>query len=111
MLNAKKILFMIGSLEYGGAEIHISKLLPELKKIGYEVTLLTLSDKGDLKKKLLTDKINLKFPVFKNLNQRSFFNKFLITINLFFSFLYICFFSLKNRDAILHFFLPTSYIV
>ena len=50
MLNKKRILFTIGSFESGGAELHLANLLPKLKEIGYNVTLLSLSDKGNLKK-------------------------------------------------------------
>ena len=111
MLNKKKILFTIGSLETGGAELHLATLLPELRRIGYNVSLITLSDKGNLKKVFLKNNINLILPVVKNLNEKLFFCKFFIFINLIFSFIYICFFSLKNRNAILHFFLPDSYII
>ena len=111
MLNKKKILFTIGSFEFGGAELHLATLLPKLKEIGYNVTLLSLSDKGNLKKVFLKNNISLILPFIKNVNEEKFFYKFVVFINLLFSFFYILLFSLKNRDAILHFFLPDSYII
>ena len=59
MLNKKKILFTIGSFESGGAELHLATLLPKLKEIGYNVTLLSLSDTGNLKKVFLKNNISL----------------------------------------------------
>ena len=103
-------MFTIGSFE-SGAELHLATLLPKLKEIGYNVTLLSLSDKGNLKKVFLKNNISLILPFIKNVNEEKFFYKFVVFINLLFSFFYILLFSLKNRDAILHFFLPDSYIV
>ena len=64
MLNKKRILFTIGSFEFGEFELHLlATLLPKLKEIGYNVTLLSLSDKGNLKV-FLKNNISLILPFY-----------------------------------------------
>ncbi len=43
-----RILFVIGSLEVGGAEMHLAQVLPRLSAAGFEIAVLTLSGRGAL---------------------------------------------------------------
>ena len=45
----KTIEFIIGSLEVGGAERHLSQVLPALKNMGFLIKVHVLSDKAPLK--------------------------------------------------------------
>ena len=44
----KTIEFIIGSLEVGGAERHLSQVLPALKNMGFLIKVHVLSDKAPL---------------------------------------------------------------
>lgn len=48
-LSKKKISFLIHSFEYGGAEKNMLLLANLFFKKGYDVTIITINDKGDLK--------------------------------------------------------------
>lgn len=45
----KEIHFIINSLEVGGAERHLSQVLPALKTMGFSITIIVLSNKAALK--------------------------------------------------------------
>ena len=64
---------------------YTSNLITKLKEIGYNVTLLSLSDKGNLKK-CFKNNISLILPFIKNVNEEKFFYKFVVFINLLFPF-------------------------
>lgn len=111
MKNRVQILYVIGSLGYGGTELHLLKLIKSLNKKYYEISLLVLSEEGQLKKYFLKSKIKLILPLIKITKKGKFITKFLKLINLFYSFFFIYKFALKNKSAFIHFFLPASYIV
>ncbi len=45
----KEIHFIINSLEVGGAERHLSQVLPALKSMGFSIKVIVLSNKAALK--------------------------------------------------------------
>ena len=53
MRNRVQILYVIGSLGYGGTELHLLKLIKSLNKKYYEISLLVLAEEGQLKKYFL----------------------------------------------------------
>ena len=61
----KKVLFGITSLTLGGAERVLVDLANRICK-DYEVSILTIYDKGELKKKQLNKKINIIFCISKS---------------------------------------------
>ena len=99
--NKKKIRIIIGSLNVGGTEKQLLKIINNLVKRSWEIELITLKEVGVLAKYL-----NKKIKV-KNLNVKSSFKftKFFITI-----FKLIKIFK-KNPYTLTHFFLPQAYIV
>ena len=111
MRNRVQILYVIGSLGYGGTELHLLKLIKGLNKKYYEISLLVLSEEGQLKEYFLKSKINLILPLIKITKKVNFITKFLKLINLFYSFFFIYKFAKNNKSAFIHFFLPASYIV
>ena len=111
MRNRVQILYVIGSLGYGGTELHLLKLIKSLDKKYYEISLLVLAEEGQLKESFLKSKIKLILPLIKIKNKGNFIIKFLKLINLLYSFFFIYKFALKNKGAFIHFFLPASYIV
>ena len=104
MRNRVQILYVIGSLGYGGTELHLLKLIESLNKKYYEISLLVLSEEGQLKEYFLKSKIKLILPLIKITKKVNFITKFLKLINLFYSFFFIYKFARKNKSAFIHFF-------
>ena len=99
--NKKKIRIIIGSLNVGGTENQLLKIINYLAKKNWEIELVTLKEKGVLAKYL-----NKKIKV-NNLNIKSSYkllSLFKIIFNLFKIFK-------KNSYTLTHFFLPQSYIL
>ena len=99
--NKKKIRIIIGSLNVGGTENQLLKIINYLAKKNWEIELITLKEKGILAKYL-----NKKIKI-NNLNTRVSFKiiKFFeITFKLFKIFK-------KNPHTLTHFFLPQAYIL
>ena len=57
-----KILYIIGSLEVGGAEQHITQVAVYLKKMGFNPEFLILNPGGELSTRLMNADIPIHFP-------------------------------------------------
>lgn len=106
----KKILFVIGNLDTGGAENHIIQLLPLLKEKGYFPGVYTLTHKGVQSGQLETQGILVHEPSHvSRLRKLPFlFRKLLIAI--------VTFITLwrlinKTKPDVIHFFLPHAYML
>ena len=106
-----KILFVVGSLNCGGTELHILNLLSNLDEKKYDINIRLLIEKGDLVRSFSRNNIKIYFPIFDLEKKKSITTKILKLINLIDSFLFIFMYAIKNKDTILHFFLPASYII
>jgi glycosyltransferase involved in cell wall biosynthesis len=108
----KKLRYLIGTLCVGGAERHLSYVLPELRKRGWEIIVLTLSTqvKGDLVPYLRENGIIVKtLPKFFGL---SFLPQPIgRCIRLAANFFRLSIDFLIDRESITHFFLPAAYIM
>ncbi|MFN4164112.1 MAG: glycosyltransferase [Ferrovibrio sp.] len=100
-----RLLIVIGSLERGGAERHLAQVLPQLVREDYEVEVFCLMQRGELAQELERGgvKVSGRFarpnPGFRRwvaLGQRALF----LAIRL-----------LIRRPHIVHFFLPSAYII
>ena len=100
MLIKKKLRLIIGSLNVGGTEKQVVKLVNSLTKKGWEIELFTIKEKG-----LLAKFLNKKIKI-KNLNINSNL-KILNLLKLLFE-LYKLF--KKDPYTLTHFFLPQAYI-
>ena len=106
MLNPH-IRIIIGSLEVGGAELHLAQILPSLAQRGWKITILVLSDKLALKNRFIHPNIsiesisstNMKFVAYGNMIK---FIKVFLLIRKNFS---------KDPYALTHFFLPEAYFI
>ena len=107
---SKKILFVIGNLDTGGAENHICQLLPLLKEKGIIPAVYTLTHKGRQSDQLESKEIPVyEPPHIKRLRKYPFFiKKPLITVV---TFLTLWRLIIKTHPDIIHFFLPTAYIL
>ncbi len=106
----KKILFVIGDLDRGGAETHLSNLLPLLKEHGLIPHVYTLTHKGVLSEIMESKGIFIKEPQFrKQLNKLPpFVSKPLLVTITFFT---LCFYIKKIKPDVIHFFLPYAYLL
>ncbi len=107
---SQKILYVIGSLNTGGAERHLIQVLPGIKRRGYDVAVFTLKEKGDLSEILEEDDISIIAPSFPNV-----FFMFPTVVKkvlmlTWASSLFVR--TLVNiKPDIIHFFLPESYLI
>ena len=103
----KTIEFIIGSLEVGGAERHLSQVLPALKNMGFLIKVHVLSDKAPLKPIFDTAGIEVYLGQNHDWLPRTLRKPIRLIISL--TRLTVNF--LKNRKAIRHVFLPEAYLL
>ena len=103
-MKKKRILFIIGSLDIGGSEKQLLKVIDYLKE-DFEISILLLSRKGELYKKINNIEINIFNPAFEKSG------RIFGIINLILS-LFRCAYLIKRRKIdLIHSFLPFSYLV
>lgn len=111
-MKKKSIVYVIGSMELGGAEKHIVNVASELKKQGWDPQFFVITHGGPLSKILQQNNIpihSIEFPnwfptIIKHKKTR------LVIVHLF-SFMMFIYKYWKIRPDITHFFLPTAYVV
>lgn len=99
--------FIVGSLEVGGAERHLSQVLPILKSAGFLIKVHVLSDKAPLKP--IFDKAGI--PVYLGPSLDRIPSILRRPIRLVSSITKLIISFLKNRNAIRHVFLPEAYLL
>ncbi len=99
--------FIIGSLEVGGAERHLSQILPALKSLGFSMRVHVLSDKAPLKP--IFDNAGIKVYLGPNLDWLPLALRKPTRLVISLTRLILSF--LKNRNAIRHVFLPEAYLL
>lgn len=105
-----RLLYVIGSLDVGGAEQHLLQLLPQLKARGYQPAIYTIGLEGVLAPKFVAKGINVYSPPLANYLQSlpSPLGR-LILLLISVSRLFVLLLTL--RPAVVHFFLPEAYLV
>ena len=99
--------FIVGSLEVGGAERHLSQVLPVLKSAGFLIKVHVLSNKAPLKP--IFDRAGIAVYLGPNLDWvPSFLRR---PVRLVVSMIKLIRSFLKNRSAIRHVFLPEAYLL
>jgi len=102
-----EIQFIINSLEVGGAERHLSQVLPALKKMGFAIKVILLSNKATLKP--IFDKAGIPVILGPNFD---FLPKIIRRpVSLVTSVCRLICNFLSNRTAIRHPFLPEAYLL
>lgn len=99
--------FIVGSLEVGGAERHLSQVLPVLRSAGFLIKLHVLSNKAPLKP--IFD--NAGIPVYLGPNLDWMPSLIRRPVRLIASLTKLMISFLKNRNAIRHVFLPEAYLL
>lgn len=105
--QTKRITFVIGSLDYGGAERHLVQLLPRLHQNGWDVDVFTLSATGAQAHLLQAQNIPVRQPplppktgtlIYRVARLASATSAFSLHL-------------LRRRPDIVHFFLPQAYLL
>jgi len=105
------VLFAIGSLEIGGAEMHLCQILPELHRLGIHSTLLSLAGDGPLAAPLRKKGFEILFgpPLLRPLARLPrFLRGGIIYIQ---NVMYLANLLKKRRPAVCHCFLPFTNVV
>lgn len=102
-----KIKFIIGSLEIGGAERHLSQILPSLKRRGFSIKVLVLSDMAPLKP--IFDEAGIEVDLGVNLDRMPFLLR--KPARLIMSLMRLIISFLKDRHTLRHVFLPEAYLL
>jgi len=103
----QEIVVFIGSLGRGGAEVHLSQILPALHHRGLNVKVFLLSSKGDLYEQLQKQGVPIVSPWFGRSIQHPLGKALKLSINSLQTFCYLLF----KRPQVAHFFLPQSYLI
>ena len=103
-----EVFFVIGSLQVGGAEMHLSMITPELVKRGYAITVFNSSGLGHLGDAMSDAGVKIIGPPIRTKTGKL---KFLNPACLCLSSLKLFFIFLFTRPKIVHFFLPQSYVI
>lgn len=109
-MASKRLTVVIGSLNIGGTERHLLRVLPRLREeYGWKITIFTLGHPGTLAYKFRQAGIKVKSATFSlKLRKIPIIGRYL---RLFFVTIYMTVNMLMYRDNIINFFLPSAYIV
>ena len=101
------ILYFIGSLDRGGAETHLLRILTRLNKKHFQAKIFLLSNEGEMFDEFQKNGIEIIVPWIKG-GQTS---KILRLVRMIVLSLQILLYLLIHRPKIVHFFLPASYLL
>jgi len=102
------ILYVIGSLDLGGAERHVAALAPQLKKRGWQPVIYCLTARGSQADAIAGSGVPVLGPRWEMAGGQTAVGKFFRLIA---SSLRLLTVMLKQRPDIAHFFLPAAYII
>ncbi|MEG3592507.1 MAG: glycosyltransferase [Pseudomonadota bacterium] len=105
----KTILIIQGSLEIGGTEVHMSRILPHLVQSGWIITIFLISCRGPLANRLEQDGIKLTGPGAKLYSSSP--NFIARGIKIVQTFILLTIHLIRHRPAIVHSFLPEAYVI
>lgn len=105
---SKNVLVIIGSLDRGGCETHLLNVLPRLNASLYHVEVFVLGKPGDLAAQMVEAGVPVHKPLF-SLSDR--WPRALNAVLLVLTAMQLAAHMLFRRPTIVHFFLPTSYIL
>jgi glycosyltransferase involved in cell wall biosynthesis len=109
-MSRPRVLIVIGSLDVGGAEMHLLQVLPPLASLGFEIAVHTLTGRGVLADRFEAVGIRVMAPPGSDAGPRAggFVPRALRALR---AGLSLGNFLRQWRPAIVHFFLPEAYLV
>lgn len=110
MTTVKKILYLVGSLDQGGTERHLMQVLPRLADLGFRPVVFTLTHKGRLAPVFEDLGIRVLEPwMARYLRHAPSLLRWTLLVPL--STIRLCVTLIRYNPAIVHFFLPQSYML
>jgi glycosyltransferase involved in cell wall biosynthesis len=108
-LSQAEILFVVGTLEVGGTERHLTNVARSLVKRGWQTSLYSLAGNGPLRAELEAGGVAVHVaPIQRCGKRRSYlFRRFALGVEI----LNLIFVMIRRRPAIIHFFLPAAYLI
>lgn len=104
-----RILIIIGSLEIGGAEMHLAQILPRLARSGFEIAVHTISGRGALADKLEAAGVKVVAPPgVERKKGRGLAQRFGRATR---ALLSLIKYYQQWRPDVVHFFLPEAYLI
>ena len=105
-----RVIYIIGSLELGGTERHLCRVLPDLIQHGILPTVFTVSRAGPLATSLKDNGVPVYSNFFSNqiANWPTILKYVVILITTPFA---IWYYTIRQRAQVIHFYLPEAYIV
>lgn len=104
----RKIMYVVGSLGTGGTEKHLQIISSRLAARGWKITIYCLTAPGELASKIRSSGVDIISFGKKNIRHT---NVFVRSLLLGFSTIKLWLFLLRNRQDIVHFFLPEAYLI
>jgi len=105
---SKHLCIVVGTLNLGGCEKHLSYYLPELNKEKFSVTVFTLSEDGELAEEVRRKGVNVIAPWIPSKGKKK--NILLRISRLFLVGLQFLIYNIKHNPDLVHYFLPGSYL-
>ena len=101
---------VIGAMDVGGAERHVTQIAPELVRRGWTVAVYCLTGPGVLGIRLREQGLNVDTSPWlgTDVNGGSILKR---SLRLAMSAVWLCLYMLRRRPRIVHFFLPAAYLV
>jgi glycosyltransferase involved in cell wall biosynthesis len=104
----KQLCIVVGTLNLGGCEKHLSYYLPELNKEKFSVTVFTLSEDGELAEEVRSKGVNVIAPWVASKGQKK--NILFRVSRLALVGLQFLIYNIKHKPSLVHYFLPGSYL-
>ena len=98
---------MIGSLDRGGSERHLALIAPRLHKLGWQISVFCLTHEGTQAADLMQEGVEIMGPPLGSLPDA----RFMGALRLALSSVKLLAIMVRRRPAIVHFFLPASYVI
>ncbi len=105
---SKHICIVVGTLNLGGCEKHLSYYLPELNKEKFSVTVFTLSEDGELAEEARLKGVNVIAPWVASKGKKK--NVLVRLSRLFLVGIQFLIYNIKHKPDLVHYFLPASYL-
>jgi len=106
-----QIMFVIGSLSVGGAERHLVSVASGLRQRGWQASVFVFSRSGPLLSELEAQGVPVFGPTPVEQEKRGLTKRFWIWVRLIKAATQLAITLKQNQNLIIHFFLPTAYIV
>ncbi len=104
-----RILYVIGSLDFGGAEFHLKMITPELRRRGWKPEIYCLTQRGAQAEEVEASGVEVIGPPFKpNKRLPTYLN---LALQATISGSRLFWLLLSRRPDIVHFFLPGAYLI